>query len=192
MSRVHSLVRFFLFGVASSSSLPHGRPRNPVRGIRLRAGASCRGSCPLRDVIGGVHIEDLLHGGPRHGNSQFPLGSVLRFSRPLDGLLRLRRCGLVSSRCRVQGFVRPGVSPVSQHGRLVAGPCPLAVRACALTGGPAATPSRFDFEALFRETKRSPKVGVEPSSGSLPSSALCLLQVPALASDARLPGALHS
>lgn len=40
-----------------------------------------------------------------------PLRSVHRFSQPLDGLLRLRICGLVSSRYHVQGFPFRGLVP---------------------------------------------------------------------------------
>jgi hypothetical protein len=61
------------------------------------------------------------------GVHPLPLCSALRLSQPLDGLLRLQLCGLVSSRCHVQGFFRSGVSPDLQPSRLVAGLCPLAV-----------------------------------------------------------------
>jgi len=44
-----------------------------------------------------------------------PLGSVLRFSQPLDGFLHHRLYGLVSSRSHVQGFHRSGVSPVPRR-----------------------------------------------------------------------------
>jgi len=62
--RVHSLVRFVLFGVPSSSSSPSGFPAaRPVGGF-----------FPLRDIIGGVHF-----GGPLGSSSQeLPAPASLR------------------------------------------------------------------------------------------------------------------
>jgi len=43
------------------------------------------------------------------------LRSVLGFSQPLDGLLHRWLCGLIASRSHVQGLLRSGVSPATQH-----------------------------------------------------------------------------
>ena len=50
-------------------------------------------------------------------STQLLLRSVLRFSQPLDGLLRYQLSGLVSSRCHVQGFL-PVQGVLSSHGDL--------------------------------------------------------------------------
>jgi len=115
-----------------------------------------------------------------------PLIREHAFSRyvPSSGFLNLstvcatfRFCRLVSSRCHVQGFFRSGVSPVPQPSRLVAGACPRAVTSCALTGKPAATRVRFDFEALLCGAMRFRKFGFTLACDSLPSSVFVLLQV---------------
>ena len=85
---------------------------------------------------------------------------------PSSGFLNLstacsatRLCGLVSSHSHVQGF-RSGVcSPqaaVPTHRR----PCPLALTAVPLTGFPATTTRRPDFEALIRWAIRTPKINI--------------------------------
>jgi hypothetical protein len=66
---------------------------------------------------------------------QAPLRSVLGFSQPLDGLLRHRLCGLVSSRSHVQGspfrvFSR-SAAPPSRRRRLP--PCPWSCRCSPVT-----------------------------------------------------------
>jgi hypothetical protein len=48
------------------------------------------------------------------GAHLLPLCSAHRLSQPLDGLLRLRLRGLISSHCHVQGLFRPGDSPDPQ------------------------------------------------------------------------------
>jgi len=81
---------------------------------------------------------------------------------PPSGFLNLsaacsttRLCGLVASRSHVQGFSVQGILAIHSLTRLVAGPCPLAVVARALTGKPAATRVRLDLEALLRVSSRS-------------------------------------
>jgi len=112
--RVHSLVPRLLFGVSSPFLLA----------ARLRAA-----------VLPGFRPSS------RHHRKRplmrelpiFPLSSVLRFSQPLDGLLRF---STLRAYCIPQprpGFFRPGISPDSQPFRLVAGPCPRAVVARTLT-----------------------------------------------------------
>jgi hypothetical protein len=67
-------------------------------------------------------------GRPLHARVAKPtLCSALRFSQPLDGLLRPRLHGLVSSRNHVQGSARPGASRLLQPARLIGDPCPPAV-----------------------------------------------------------------
>jgi len=101
-----------------------------------------------------------------------PVRSALRFSQPLDGFLRLRLCGLVASRSHVQGF-RPGVSPDPKPSRLITGRCPLAVGDCPLTGEPAATNRRFDFEAFLRGPKRARKLAFNRLPGRSPLRLSC-------------------
>jgi len=61
----------------------------------LSSGAPSTQICrPRRDIIRSVH---------RLRGVQPPLRSAHRFSQPLDGLLRFELCGLLSSRCHVQG-----------------------------------------------------------------------------------------
>jgi len=87
---------------------------------------------------------------------QAPLRSVLGFSQPLDGFLRHRFRGLVSSRCHVQGFAPyRGFSRLAADHRLVAAVYLRAVRTRALTGKPAATHAPVDFEAFLHESMRS-------------------------------------
>jgi hypothetical protein len=71
-----------------------------------------------------------------------PLRSVPRFLQPLDGLLHLRLCGLISSRCHVQGspfrgFSRPAAVPTR---RRPFPPCPCRARAHRLPGCHALAP----------------------------------------------------
>jgi len=54
------------------------------------------------------------HAATSRETSQVPLRSVLRLSQPLDGLLRVRACELVSSRCHVQGSLCSGASLPAQ------------------------------------------------------------------------------
>jgi hypothetical protein len=61
-------------------------------------------------------------------SSQPSLRSVLRFSQPLDGLLRSEARRLISSRCHVQGLARSGASLPAQPPSLVGRSCPQAVR----------------------------------------------------------------
>jgi hypothetical protein len=111
------------------------------------------------------------------GASHFPLCSVRRFSQPLDGLLRLRFCGLVSSRNHVQGF-RSGAwsrtAAVPARRRPVP-PCPFRAPAHRLPGCHIHT---LSFEALIRGAMRSSKsvVGLRRRRSPL---RCCLLQVPA-------------
>jgi len=152
-SQVHSLVRRVLFGVCSPSF--------------LRLAAACLGVLALFAV--------LPEESTVRGSSHFPLCSVLRFSQPLDGLLRLRFCGLVSSRYHVQGF-RSGVwsrtAAVPARRRPVP-PCPLRAPAHRLPGCHIRT---LSFEALIRGAMRSSKsvVGLRRRRSPL---RCCLLQV---------------
>jgi hypothetical protein len=71
--------------------------------------------------------------------------------------------------------LRPGVSPAPQPSRLVVGRCLRAVVVHPLTGKPAATDERLDFEALLCGPKRSSRQGlaapsVAPLFGFLPPS----------------------
>jgi len=112
------------------------------------------------------------------GAPTLPLRSVHRFSQPLDGLLRLRIRGLVSSRCHVQGSSSvQGLLPLHSGTRLVIEPCLLAVAARPLAGDPAAVSAPPDFEALFRAPKRSSGSGFNLSPRSLPSSASASLRL---------------
>jgi hypothetical protein len=113
------------------------------------------------------------------GAHLLPLRSALRFLQPLDGLLRLRFCGLVASRCHVQGSLRSGVSPDSQLSRLVAGRCPLAVGKRLLTGEPAATTACPDFGALFRGSMRASGSAFNRLRSRSPLRCSVLLQAPA-------------
>jgi hypothetical protein len=107
--QVHSLVRSVPFGVSSPVS----------RVTPFEVTPSCRG---FRPSSRRYPVESTGAGDPR-----LPLRSVLRFSRPLDGLLHHRYRGLVSSRSHVQGspfrgFSHSAASP-SRRRRLP--PCPL-------------------------------------------------------------------
>jgi hypothetical protein len=134
--RVHSLVSQTLFGVPSSAlpAAPFGRHVLPgflPSSRHHRSASTCARAHPLS------------------------LRSVLRLSLPLDGFLRhpaSRACCIPQPR---PGFSRPGVSPDPQPYRLVAGRCPRAVVARALTGKPAATRVRLDSEAFIRGPMRS-------------------------------------
>jgi hypothetical protein len=83
------------------------------------------------------------------------LCSVLRLSQPLDGLLRFRCCGLISSHCHYQGSSVQGFLPLRSpcSSSLLGAPMPLAcIRSPAsrllLLQGP-------NSEALLHETMRS-------------------------------------
>jgi len=66
---------------------------------------------PLRDF---TRAQPLFAWGPNP-----TLRSVLRFSQPLDGFLRARTCGPISSRCHVQDLTRSGASLPAQPPSLV-------------------------------------------------------------------------
>jgi len=113
---------------------------------------------------------------PRHhrrcpliaGALLLPLRSVLRFSQPLDGFRHLRLCALIASRSHAQGSAVQGFLPARSRARLVVGPCPHAVAVRALTGKPAATHERFDFEALLRGSTRSSRKVISLPRGRSP------------------------
>ena len=95
-------------------------------------------------------------------STQLLLSSVLRFSQPLDGLLRYQLSGLVSSRCHVQGFA-------SRSRRSLFTRRPSLVRKTDLHAGsstfahrfaPAATSALASFEASFRVKQRSRRCAV--------------------------------
>jgi len=85
----------------------------PIRGVTRvpshTGDRSCQDFLPHRDITGSVH--DLFRGTQ---GFRTLLRSVHGLSQPLDGLLRHRLHGLVSSRGHVQGSLRPGVSPDPQ------------------------------------------------------------------------------
>jgi len=62
---------------------------------------TCLGFVPLRDMTR-AHP-------PTRKLSTASLRSVPRFSQPPDGLLRAHACGLISSRCHVQGHPVQGI-----------------------------------------------------------------------------------
>jgi len=68
------------------------------------------------------------------GHPNLPLRSALRLSQPLDGFLRFRLRGLISSRDHVQGFSVQGFLPTRSHPGSSTGACLLDVVASALTG----------------------------------------------------------
>jgi hypothetical protein len=134
--RVQSLVRPVLFGVCSPSS-----PR------RISGGAVLPwGFVPIRDITGRVHIR---------GVSQFPAPfrpQVFATSRRFSPRSASRASFIPQPR---PGFPFRGLIPTRSRLRLVAGPCLPALVAPALTGCPAATRSRVDFEAFFRGSMRT-------------------------------------
>ena len=147
-NRLHSLVPRLPFGVPSSASLP-----------LLSEPPSCRGSVPLRDITGGVHV---------YGASHFPAvfrPQVFSTSRRFAPPSALRACCIPLPR---PGFHRSGVSPAPQPRRLVTSSCPRAVALRVLTGEPAATLGGLDFEALLRAAMRSSRQGVGLPRGRSP------------------------
>jgi hypothetical protein len=117
----------------------------------FKSGSFPLASCPLRSVFAVLPappfrtaaclgVLALFAVSPKEstvrGISHLPLRSVLRFLQPLDGLLRLRFCGLVSSRYHVQGF-RSGAwsrtTAVPTRRRPVP-PCPFRAHAHRLPG----------------------------------------------------------
>jgi hypothetical protein len=155
-SRVHSLVPFLLFG-ASSPILPP----SPF-GAGCPAGASSLFAASTE----GVHSTRELPG--------LSLRSALRLSQPLDGLLHLRLHGLISSRSHVQGcYSVQGFLPIRSRPDSSPGDASMPFHDHPLTGKPAATDDRLDFEALLCGAMRSSKRGlaaslVAPLYGFLP------------------------
>jgi hypothetical protein len=98
------------------------------------------------------------------------LRSVLRFSQPLDGLLRARARGFVSPRCHVQDPSRSGCSPRARPPSLFERSCPLAVTRRPLTAEAAAMERRLGFEAFIRARVRCLRARYSPARSSLPSS----------------------
>jgi len=94
----------------------------------------------------GVHLR---------GKSRSPLRSALGFSQPLGGLLHPLLCGLVSSRSHVQGSSVQGFLPLRSSSGSSPAPASMPFAECALTGCPAATRPRLDFEALLHGAMRS-------------------------------------
>jgi hypothetical protein len=156
--RVHSLVRRVLFGVSSASS----------RAGRFRPALSCQGFFPLRGTTGGVPFSVFAFRLVPSAGLPDPRGSVLRLSQPLDGLLRLRFRGLVSSRSHVQGSSVQGFLPIHSPHWLVASRCPLALDGDVLPGCPGAVRLRPHFEALLRGSMRSSGGVFGPSRGRSP------------------------
>jgi len=89
------------------------------------------------------------------GVPRLPLRSVLRLSQPLDGLRHLSASRAYCIPQPRAGLLRSGASPDRQPSWLVTTPSLLAVTARALTGMPAATFERLDFEVLLRRPVRS-------------------------------------
>jgi len=155
-SQVHSLVPLLPFGV-SSSILPL-----PPFG----AGHPAGGFVPLRDI----HRRCLLGAEASRAPATFrpqAFAASRRFAPPSA----VRACFIPQPR---PGFLlRPGVSPAPQPSRLVIGRCLHAVVVHPLTGKPAATGERLDFEALLCGAMRSSRRGlaaplVAPLYGFLP------------------------
>jgi hypothetical protein len=100
-NRVHSLLSRLLFGVTSPFLLfaPFGAKR-PARVSPLFAASPAASTCTEALAL--------------------PLRSAPRLSQPLDGFLRLRCCGLIASRCHVQGspfrgFSRSAAAPARRR-----------------------------------------------------------------------------
>jgi len=121
-------------------------------------------------------VSSLFATAPRaftsHEAFQSSLRSVLRRSQPLDGLLRARLRGLISSRSRVQGsflvqgFLSPRSNPSSSEGTA---PLPLsAARSPTFRSMPTAVV--LDFEAFLRTELRSSEFAMKLSRQPLPSS----------------------
>jgi hypothetical protein len=136
--------------ILSCVSVLFGVPSPAYRASPCGSAPSCRGLFPLRGVTAWRPLARRI--------------PSLRYV-PSPGFLNLstacsatRLCGLVSSHSHVQGF-RSGVCPRLAAAPTRRRPCLLALAAAALTGCPAATPRRLDFEALIRGAIRSSSVG---------------------------------
>ena len=177
-SRVHSLVPSVLFGVPSPTirACP-----NLTRHSRIEsrlAAAPAEDFVPHRDITGGVH--DPVSGHGHAGLSRAPLRSVLGLSQPLDGFLRHRLRGLVSSRSHVQGS-----SPFRGFSRLAAGhgsspppaSAPLGVAHSPASRLPCAPPSTSRRCSTNRCV--CAKSAVKPPPRPLPSTGSLLSQGPA-------------
>ena len=143
-SRIHSPLPILPYRVPSLIHLPQN----------FRPGACLPGFRPSSRH----HRQRLLSAA----STQLLLRSVLRFSQPLDGLLRYQLSGLVSSRCHVQGLF-PVQGVLSPHGDLpssgrltsVLVQVPHADRLA-----PAATAAPASYEALIRGEQRSRRCAV--------------------------------
>jgi len=99
------------------------------------------GFVPHRGVTTGIHF---------HAKVPVPsLRSALRLSQPLDGLLRLRLRGLVSSRSHVPGSTVQGFLPSRSDPPSSGGSAPLSLGRRPLPFR-APRPTSVDFEALLR------------------------------------------
>lgn len=152
--------RFLRIGFIPSCRISPSESLRRASLLLLSEPLSCQGSVPLRDITDGVHVRE-----PSQGPANV---AVRRLSQPPDGLRHHRLCGLVASRSHVQGCHRSGGSPSAQPSWLVASPCPRVVVVRALTGKPAATLERLDFEALLRAVVRSSGSGFSLPCGRSP------------------------
>lgn len=127
-------------------------------------------SCPPRDFT---------RAQPLFAKVPIPsLRSVPRFSQPLDGFLRAPACGLISSRCHVQGLSRSGASLHAQPPFLFGRSLPpgrwTKPRSPPCGGSPHG--SALDFEAFICARPRSMRRRYSPRRTPLPSSGSLLLQ----------------
>lgn len=130
-------------GTASlSTTVPRCRS-NRVHPLSWRS--PLRSACahfPPRPHWSRLYLPWFLSSSRRHGEApnkwrgfHSSPGSALRFSQPLDGLLRARALRVYYAPQPRPGFVAvQGVLPIRSRTRLVVGPCPRAVTARSLTG----------------------------------------------------------
>jgi len=137
---------FILSCVASSSEFLR-LPTGPLLAVRLRPTG---GFFPLRGV---TRWRPLSRRIP--SLRYVPSAGFLNLSTASSAT---RLCGLVSSHSHVQGF-RSGVCPRQAAVPTRRRPCPLVLIGVPLTGCPAATTRRPDFEAFIRWAIRTSKVG---------------------------------
>jgi hypothetical protein len=153
---------------ARESSFPDGAPLQSSFASTPRAP-------PFGDTL---HLPRFLPSSRLHdrastsrGASHSPLRSVLRFSQPLDGFFRALACGLVSSRCHVQGSSGSGASPPPQPPFLIGRslpPCRSSI--FAHRPKPAATSDAPRLRGFHPRQDAFHSLGYSPHEHSLPSS----------------------
>jgi hypothetical protein len=198
-SRSSHQPRFTCRGSWPSRDLTRARPRSGrrIRGCAIQAPSLFQGP-DGRWIRSPNRAEARLAVRPRAFRlsidakaSTASLRSVLRFSQPLDGLLRARARGFVSPRCHVQDPSRSGCSPRARPPSLFERSCPLAVTrrpltavAAAMDVGSASRPSSV------RECVASARV-IHPREARSPPRVL-LLQACVFSSRLRLTRSLRS